>query len=77
MEAMEFGPGVLGGEAPVDDRLGLIAFLLQGMYLPAETDLVRVPLPETAAGYDAKLDLFYPFGKLRTGFSQLPCLGVW
>ncbi len=74
---MGFGPGVLGGEAPVDDRLGLIAFQLRSMYLPAETILVRLPLSETAAGYDAELDLRHPSGRLRTGFSQLSSLGVW
>ena len=74
---MEFGPGVLGGEAPVDAGLSLVSFLFQCLDFPAETVLVRVPLPETAAGYDAELDLRHPFGKLRTGFSQLPCLGVW
>ena len=74
---MEFGPGILDSETPVDDRLGLIAFLLPGMHPPAEAVLVRVPLTEAAAGYDAEFDLRHPFGKLRTGFSQLPCLGVW
>ena len=33
-------------------------------------------LPEATAGEDAELDLRHPFGKLRKGFSQLPCLGV-
>ena len=54
---MEFPPGIPGGEAPADDRLSLIAFLLQGVYLPAETILLRVPLSEAAAGYDAEFDL--------------------
>ena len=54
---MEFGPGILGGELPVDDCLGLIAFLLQGMHPPAEAVLVGVPLSETAAGYDAEFNL--------------------
>ena len=75
IEAMEFGPGVLGGEAPVDDRLGLVAFLFQSMYLPAETVLFRAPLPEAAAGYDAELDLCHiqPTAMLgRMVKSQLP-----
>ena len=41
----------------LNDRLGLIAFLLQGVYLPAETILLRVPLSEAAAGYDTEFDL--------------------
>ena len=47
---MEFGSGILGSETPVDDRLGFIAFLLEGLYLPAETVLVRVPLAGDSGG---------------------------
>ena len=36
----------------------------------------REPLLQAGAGQDAELDLRHPFGKLRTGFSQLPCLGL-
>ena len=53
---MEFSPGILGGEAPVDDRTGLIALLFQGFDLPAKGVLVGEPLPETTAGDDAELD---------------------
>ena len=38
---MQLCSGILGGEAPVDDRLGLIALPLQGMDVLAETILVR------------------------------------
>ena len=76
IEAMEFGSGVQYAEAPVDAGLSLVSLLLQGLDLPAERFLVRETLPEAAAGEDAELDLRHPFGKLRTGFSQLPSLGV-
>ena len=74
---MEFPPGVMGSKPPVDGSLGGIALPLQGLDLPAEGGLVRDTLTEAGARQDAKLDLRHPFGKLRTGFSQLPCLGVW
>ena len=74
---MEFGPGVLDAEAPVDFGLSPVPLLFQDVNLRAERFLVGEALFETAAGYDAELDLRHPFGKLRTGFSQLPCLGVW
>ena len=54
---MEFGSGVLGGETPVDDRVGLVTFLLHGENVLAEIVLVRVPLSQAAAGYDAELYL--------------------
>ena len=57
--------------------MGLILLPLQGMDLTAEGFHVGEPLPQTAAGEDAELDFRHPFDKLRTGFSQLPCTGVW
>ena len=74
---MEFSSGVLDAETPVDAGLSLISLQFQGVDFPAEGCLVRETLPEATAGEDAELDLRHPFGKLRTGFSQLPCLGVW
>ena len=68
---MEFSSGILGGEAPLDDGTGLIAFPLQSLDFPAEGFLVGQPLPETVAGEDTELDLRHPFVRLRTGFSQL------
>ena len=53
---MEFSPGILGGEAPVDDRTGHIALLFQGFDLPAKGLFVGEPLPETTAGDDTELD---------------------
>ena len=53
---MEFPSGILGGEAPLDDGAGLIAFSLQGLDFPAEGFLVARPLPETVAGENAELD---------------------
>ena len=73
---MEFGSGVLYAEVPVNQGLGLIPFLCQGPDLPAEGFLIGETLPEATAGEDTELDLRHPFGKLRTGFNQLPCLGV-
>ena len=73
---MEFSSGVLDAETPVDAGLSLISLQFQGVYFPAEGCLVRETLPEATAGEDTELDLRHPFGKLRTGFSQLPCLGV-
>ncbi len=73
---MEFPPGVLGSKTPVDGGMGGIALPLQGLDFPAEGGFGGDALPEAAASQHAKLDLRHPFGKLRTGLSQLPCLGV-
>ena len=54
---MEFSSGVLGGEAPLDDRVGFIAFPVQSLDFPAEGFLVAQPLPQTVAGENAELDL--------------------
>ena len=76
IEAVEFGSGICGVEPPVDDGLGSIALGDQGLDLPPESILAGEPLPQTAAGQHAELDSRHPFDKLRTGFNQLPCLGV-
>ena len=72
---MEFGSGVLDAEAPSDAGLSLVSLQFKGADLPAEGILVGDALSVAAARDDAELDLCHPFGKLRTGFSQLPCLG--
>jgi hypothetical protein len=54
---MEFSSGVVGGEAPVDDGLGLVTLSDQGLDFPIESILAGKPLPETATGQDAELDL--------------------
>ena len=74
---MELTPGVLGGKAPVDGVLGGVALPLQVLDLPAEDRLGGDTLTEAGARQHAELGLRHPFGKLRTGFSQRPCLGVW
>ena len=74
---MELPPGVLGSKPPVDGGLGGVALPFQGLDLPAEDGLGGDTLTEAGACQDAKFNLRHPFGKLRTGLSQLPCLGVW
>ena len=73
---MQFGSGTLGVEPPVDDGLGGAPFPHQGLDFTLEGLLVGEPLPQAGAGQHAELDFRHPFDKLRTGFSQLPCLGV-
>ena len=74
---MEIHPGILCVKPPMDGGLGGIARPLQGLDFPAEGGLVRDTLTEAGACQDAKFNLRHPCGKLRTGLSQLPCLGVW
>ena len=38
--------------------------------------LVRYPAVQTLARQHSQFYLGHPIGRLRTGFSQLPCLGV-
>ena len=73
---MKFGSGILGVEPPVDDGLGGVPFPYQGLDFPPKSLLVKDPLPQAGAGQHAELDFRHPFDKLRTGFNQLPCLGV-
>ena len=73
---MKFGSGVPGVEPPVDGGLGDVALRDQGLDFPLESRFVGEPLLEAGAGQYAELNLRHPFGKLRTGPSQLPCLGV-
>ena len=73
---MKFGSGILGVEAPVDGGSGGVALLNQSLDFPPERLIVGEPLLQAGAGQHAELDLCHPFDKLRTGFNQLPCLGV-
>ena len=73
---MKFGSGVPGVEPPVDGGSGGVALRDQCIDFPLEGLLAGEPLLQAATGQDAELDLCHPFGKLRTGFNQLPCLGV-
>ena len=74
---MQLGSGVLGTEPPVDGGLRRVALGLVGGDGPSQSDLVAVAIPQAGSGQHAELDLGHPFGKLRTGLSQLACLGVW
>ena len=74
---MEFPSGVLGGEAPVDGGCRTVAVRYAGVDGPFQAVLIGVSPPQAGSGQHAELDLCHPFDKLRTGFSQLPFLGVW
>ena len=67
---MQFGPGLLGGEPPVNGRSRHVAFFLVGTDGPSQGILIGVVSPETGPGQHAELDLCHPFDKLRTGLSQ-------
>ena len=69
------GSGFLRGETPVDGGCTRVALRLPGADVPLQGILNRVPSLEVGPSHYAELQLGYPFGKLRTGFSQLPCLG--
>ena len=55
----------------------LVALRLAGLVIPFQSIFVGVPSLETGPGQHAELDLRHPFDKLRTGFNQLSCLGLW
>ena len=74
---MEFRASVLGAEAPVDGSLGSVASDLVGVDGSGQCRLGTVASPEAVSGQYAEFNLGHPFGKLRTGLSQLACLGVW
>ena len=76
-EAVEFASGVLGGEAQVDGKCRTIAFRYAGGDGPFQAVLVAVASPQSGSGQQAALNFRHPLDKLRTGFNQLPCLGVW
>ena len=74
---MEFGAGIEDIEAPIDLGLGLVPRQFQSLYLSTKGFLIGEKLSEATTGEDAEFDLLHPFGRLRTGFNQLPRLGVW
>ena len=76
IQPVKFAPGVVGVEPPVDGGSGDVSLRDQGLDLPSEGRFVGDALLEAAARQDTELDFRHPFGRLRTGFSQLPCLGV-
>ena len=44
---------------------------------PSEAGPSEAGPSEAGPSQHAELDPRHPFGRLRTGFSQLPCLGAW
>ena len=74
---MQFGSGILSAEPPVDGDARCVAVGLVGRDLALQSVGVGVSPLETGAAQHAEFDFRHPFGKLRTGLSQLACLGVW
>ncbi len=74
---MEFGAGILGAETPIDGSLGGVTPDLIGVDGSSQCHVVAMASPEAVSGQDAEFNLGHPFGKLRTGLSQLACWGVW
>ena len=56
IEAMEFHPGMLGSEAPVDDDSGRVALADQSCHFSAKGFRIGEPLAEATARQDAELD---------------------
>ena len=77
IEAVEFVSGVLDSEPPVDSGPCRVPFRYAGADGSLQAVLIAVASAQAGPGQHAELDLRHPFDKLRTGFSQLPCLGVW
>ena len=76
VEGLELDAGILGGEAPVHPYCVPVALLLPRSHLPPQSALVGNTAVQALPGHHPDFDLRHPFGKLRTGSSQLPCLGV-
>lgn len=66
----------MSGEAPVDSGSGIIALGFECGYLSSQLCFIRYSTPQAMLAEDTQFYLRHPFGKLRTGFSQLPCFGV-
>ncbi len=62
----------LSGEPPVDDGASIVALAFERGDLPSQQRFIADPAVQTRSAEDAQLDLGHPFGKLRTGFNQLP-----
>ena len=67
-----FTASVLGGEPPVYDGGGLVALAFERGDLLPQQRFTADPAVQTLSAEDAQLDFGHPFGKLRTGFNQLP-----
>ena len=75
IEAVEFVSGVLDSEPPVGSGPCRVPFRYAGADGSLQAVLIAVASAQAGPGQHAELDLRHPFDKLRTGFSQLPCLG--
>ena len=75
IEALKVGSGALGVGPPIDGGSSCFAPCDQGLNFPPESHFVGESLCEAGTGHYAELNLGHPFGKLRTGLGQLPCLG--
>ena len=74
---MAFASGVLGSEPPVNGSSYRVPLRHAGADGSFQAVFISVASAQAGPGQHAELDLRHPFDKLRTGFSQLPCLGVW
>ena len=73
---VHFDASVFSGESPVYGRSGLVSFCFHGRDFDTEGLFIGDAPAQDSPGQNAELDLCHPFGKLRTGLSQLPCFGV-
>ena len=69
---LEFTAGVLSGEPPVYDGASIVALAFERRDLLPQQRFIADPAVQTLSAEDAQLDFGHPFGKLRTGFNQLP-----
>ena len=73
---LELTASILGGKPPVYGCLCRVALAFEGGNLSPQLRRISDAAVQTSPAEDAQLDLSHPFGKLRTGFSQLPWVGV-
>ncbi len=73
---LKLAPGVPGREPPVDGCRSLVSLGFQCGNFAFKGFCIANATIQTLFAEDAELNLCHPFGKLRTGLSQLPCLGV-
>ena len=73
---LKLDSGIDCGESAVDGCLGLVALGLQSNNLSFKGIFIADAASQTLSAENAELYLRHPFGRLRTGLSQLPCLGV-
>ena len=73
---VEFDSSVYSGEAPPDGGPVLVALPLQGLDVLSQGLLIGDAAMQDAPPKYTEHDFCHPLRKLRTGFSQLPYLGV-